>query len=702
MRKIITCIYLTFLLVFVFTARAMDLVAVTATSSRISDVAIAGDYAYCSDDFGLLILDLAEPQTPEVVSRWGSPGLSRGVTFLSPYAYLGDGDGGLHVIDCSNPQDPSGTATLTEAEEIVNVINDGERLYAAAGGAGVLIYSLLEPGNPFLLGEYDTEGWVRSVSVWANWIALADEMEGVLILDGSDPGNPNLLSTISLLGTAQDVILLDEMLISLDREYGVSLWDISDPQNPRRMSTLTTGGFSTDILSDGEYLFVADWFSGVTIYSIADPYNLEWIASLSPSGFPEAMTLQDSILALAVGDDGVQLWNIAEPSAPVYVADYRSIGSSQDAVITPEGLVFEAAGDEGLRVWDSALSSSEPIAQVDTPGWATALGITNDWICLADGFQGIRIFSRGSDPQETALLPSDGYVGSIFVDGSENIYAAQGEDGIVGFTLDAAGQPQVYGTVATDHYVYDLSSNGESLISCEGIFGFGVFDVTDPASPLQVSQFLPQGGAWCAAQSGDFAYIGTGVAGIEVFDLSDPYLPLSLGTIEGLGWVENLEIGGATCLIAACGENGVFALDISEPIPGIYDEFNTYGFARNAGMLGLELVVADQWDLSLLGTAAAVNGRKNVTPYRLDVSGPYPNPFNPATTIAFALPSSSPVEVTVYDPAGRRVQTLLKDNLNAGDHRLEWKPASGVSSGIYLVVIKIGAVRQTLPVVYLK
>ncbi|HOX25493.1 MAG TPA: S8 family serine peptidase [Candidatus Krumholzibacteria bacterium] len=64
-----------------------------------------------------------------------------------------------------------------------------------------------------------------------------------------------------------------------------------------------------------------------------------------------------------------------------------------------------------------------------------------------------------------------------------------------------------------------------------------------------------------------------------------------------------------------------------------------------------------------------------------------PNPFNPATTIAFALPAASEVELAVFAIDGRRVATLLRENLSAGEHQATWdgRDASGrqVASGAY-------------------
>ena len=74
-----------------------------------------------------------------------------------------------------------------------------------------------------------------------------------------------------------------------------------------------------------------------------------------------------------------------------------------------------------------------------------------------------------------------------------------------------------------------------------------------------------------------------------------------------------------------------------------------------------------------------------------------PNPFNPVTTISFALPKDGPTVVTVYDARGRRVTTLMDTTLEAGVHQVQWngRDASGaqVSSGVYLYEVRSGQWR---------
>jgi len=75
---------------------------------------------------------------------------------------------------------------------------------------------------------------------------------------------------------------------------------------------------------------------------------------------------------------------------------------------------------------------------------------------------------------------------------------------------------------------------------------------------------------------------------------------------------------------------------------------------------------------------------QGVTPAVLGLTGCYPNPFNPQTTIEFSIPRSGVVALKVYDMLGRQVETILNEYRDIGHHKLQWN-ASNVPSGIYFV-----------------
>ncbi|UCG53221.1 MAG: T9SS type A sorting domain-containing protein [Candidatus Latescibacterota bacterium] len=69
-----------------------------------------------------------------------------------------------------------------------------------------------------------------------------------------------------------------------------------------------------------------------------------------------------------------------------------------------------------------------------------------------------------------------------------------------------------------------------------------------------------------------------------------------------------------------------------------------------------------------------------------------PNPFNPETTIRFALPRRTSVRLDVYDARGKLVVTLIDGTMNAGTKSVVWNGKDGegreVGSGVYFCRLK--------------
>ncbi len=83
-------------------------------------------------------------------------------------------------------------------------------------------------------------------------------------------------------------------------------------------------------------------------------------------------------------------------------------------------------------------------------------------------------------------------------------------------------------------------------------------------------------------------------------------------------------------------------------------------------------------------------------PRRFALAPPRPNPFNPATELAFELAAEGPASLAIHDAAGRRVAVLVDAVLPAGPHRVAWR-ASGRPSGVYFARLRAGdrtAVRR--------
>ena len=76
-------------------------------------------------------------------------------------------------------------------------------------------------------------------------------------------------------------------------------------------------------------------------------------------------------------------------------------------------------------------------------------------------------------------------------------------------------------------------------------------------------------------------------------------------------------------------------------------------------------------------------------PQKYDLKPAYPNPFNPSTTIGYALPEASEVALEVYNVQGQRIRELVGGRQPAGWHAVVWdgRNSNGkpVPSGVYVV-----------------
>ncbi|MCL1827021.1 MAG: C25 family cysteine peptidase, partial [Candidatus Cloacimonetes bacterium] len=81
----------------------------------------------------------------------------------------------------------------------------------------------------------------------------------------------------------------------------------------------------------------------------------------------------------------------------------------------------------------------------------------------------------------------------------------------------------------------------------------------------------------------------------------------------------------------------------------------------------------------------------------------YPNPFNPSTTIKFAIPAPSKVDIKIYNIKGQLVKTLKNEFMDKGIHSVQWHGNDNndraVATGIYFIRIqneKNIAIRKSL------
>jgi hypothetical protein len=79
----------------------------------------------------------------------------------------------------------------------------------------------------------------------------------------------------------------------------------------------------------------------------------------------------------------------------------------------------------------------------------------------------------------------------------------------------------------------------------------------------------------------------------------------------------------------------------------------------------------------------------------------YPNPFNPSTKIEFKIPEAGLVNLKVYDILGREVITLLNEEMQPGNYKVDFD-ASTLASGIYFYTLNSREFISTKKMILLK
>lgn len=96
-----------------------------------------------------------------------------------------------------------------------------------------------------------------------------------------------------------------------------------------------------------------------------------------------------------------------------------------------------------------------------------------------------------------------------------------------------------------------------------------------------------------------------------------------------------------------------------------------------------------------------VEKTKAPTPTAYELFTNYPNPFNPSTTISYAIPEAGYVSLKVYDTTGRLVETLVSSHKPAGRYEVSFN-AEGLPSGTYLYRLTAGSYSASGKMMLLK
>jgi hypothetical protein len=95
-------------------------------------VTVLNSCAYIADkNYGLWVIDITNPQNPEIVSSVKTPGSARNAALKGTYAYVADWDSGLQVIDIADPLNPQISGSVAMPGHACGLAISGTYVYVA-------------------------------------------------------------------------------------------------------------------------------------------------------------------------------------------------------------------------------------------------------------------------------------------------------------------------------------------------------------------------------------------------------------------------------------------------------------------------------------------------------------------------------------------------------------------------------------------
>ncbi len=107
------------------------------------------------------------------------------------------------------------------------------------------------------------------------------------------------------------------------------------------------------------------------------------------------------------------------------------------------------------------------------------------------------------------------------------------------------------------------------------------------------------------------------------------------------------------------------------------------------------------WTCQVTLDPVGVTQNNNEIPKQFALKQNYPNPFNPSTLINFSIPKAGNVTLEVFDASGRRVATLINDEMNAGNYKFDYN-ADNLSTGVYFYKLSAEGFTETKKMMLIK
>jgi hypothetical protein len=246
-------------------------------------------------------------------------------------------------------------------ESAIDLVVDGDLLYAASGTAGVAIYDIHDPAAPRLLSRTAaSEGFYELIAVSGGRAIVSDNLTSVRVLDVSAPAAPRAFApiaqpseAIAASGAALFVAgsTFDDFGGETASGVAVRAYDLTQPDAPHVVGEATDlAGPVNGAATDGTLAFVSDppFFRVIDVSTTTAPRE---IASLRLDPIePYVKSLGNRVILYGKGT--VQFIDVSNPYRPRLVGTFDAAVRVPSVAAITRNAFLEGNTSSGFHVFD--------------------------------------------------------------------------------------------------------------------------------------------------------------------------------------------------------------------------------------------------------------------------------------------------------------------------------------------------------------
>jgi hypothetical protein len=319
----------------------------------------------------------------------------------------------LFGLGCAKPTDPislepdSGGYTIVGRYETQgfaqDVLKKGNLAYITQGEGGLLIVDMSNPVSPVAISitTEDVRGYSTKILMKDSAVYIAAGSFGVTVVNVANPLHPVVTASNTSMKPAKNLHILGDYLFTAISETGVKIANISEVLYPDPRASIQTTGYAMGVCTslDSNLLLVACGEMGLQVFDISTFSEgfgtYPFVGNCDTKGYAEAITLSNTspIAFMACGTAGLQIVNFADTNH-IFVAGSYSTGGYAKDLIYENGKVFITTEGSGLQIIDVSDVSNPVLIGVVKTSFALGIDIDPSYIYVADEDEGLIIIAR--------------------------------------------------------------------------------------------------------------------------------------------------------------------------------------------------------------------------------------------------------------------------------------------------------------------